>query len=174
MPGASTYYYGMQQKDFADHHSQWQKLLQKYLELPEERRILSRYYPEFQHRITTALHLETHRVRWMDQLQNLSQAIDLPSLHYEIAQAIPWTHSGTKDSMLFMVTMQLRIGMLHEIDLLRVLHDITHYPDAWARPVACRLQRVGNTLRQEQGQANIDAECTLHWVGFMSDPGGEV
>lgn len=169
LAGSARLYHGSQLRAWKVQQDSWNTLLQRYLALPEERRILARHYPGFRQGQANARSMDQHRLRWMEQLDRLSSSLQLPSLHYEIGSGGPWMRGGAASPLLFHNEMQLRIGLAHETELLDLLTALRGYPHAWMRESGCRLRRVGNDIRMLREQANIHAECTLHWVGFLGE-----
>lgn len=169
LAGTARLYHGSQLRAWKVQQDSWNTLLQRYLALPEERRILARHYPGFRQGRASARSMDNHRLNWMGRLDRLSSTLHLSSLHYEIGPGEPWMHDGTPSALLFHSEMQLRIGLAHETDLLDLLAALKDYPHAWMRESGCQLRRAGDDIHIRREQANIHAECTLHWVGFLGE-----
>jgi hypothetical protein len=112
-----------------------------------------------------------NRLAWLEQLQEASRALELPSLRYTLAAqhpfrptAVPAVGEGTTAS-----EMTLRVTLRHEgelIALLRRLHDGAHGL-VWTR--ACDLRRPPTSGEP----APLEAECTLLWLTVDTTVGGQ-
>lgn len=111
------------------------------------------------------------RLDWVDLLKQIQVERKLLGLEYEIIPQVKLP-TGVVSSMppghdLLSSTMQLRMPLLHEEDLTRLLSDLKARAPAFIRPKGCRLGRaiLSTTLDNDAGiPAQLTAECQIDWI----------
>jgi hypothetical protein len=110
------------------------------------------------------------RLDWIDRLAQLAQAHDLASLEYELAPQQP---AGIESLPLatgryeFLASrMKLKLGLLHEQQLLDFLDDLARPDAAMLRLRACRIERIAD----RPADARLAADCTVDWITLRDKP----
>ncbi|TXG78230.1 MAG: hypothetical protein E6R11_05325 [Rhodocyclaceae bacterium] len=108
---------------------------------------------------------EERRLDWVERMRALRDTHRIYDLRYEIApQKALSTPAGGRFQ--FMVsTMRLNLLLLHEEDLLRVLHDLGEDVSAHVRTRHCSVERLPSSAQPSTTVApQLKAECELDWI----------
>ena len=121
------------------------------------------------------------RLDWVDLLKQIQVERKLLGLEYEIAPQVTLPN-GVVSFMppghdLLSSTMQLRMPLLHEEDLTRLLSDLKAKAPVFIRPKGCRIGRAvaSDTLDNDTGiPPQLIAECQIDWITIRDKnvPGG--
>jgi len=105
---------------------------------------------------------------WALFLENLAQELGLPGLQAEFLS--PGTGRG-KDSGVETTTLRLRLGLLHEEDLLRLFDALERRAPALVSVRTCRLVRLPpQAPRSADNQTRLEADCEMDWTTVTSPP----
>ena len=115
------------------------------------------------------------RLSWIENLQDINSELRLPTLRYDIEQQQRAEIGGVRVPArmdLRQSPMRLRIGALHEGDVLALLERMRAEGSGLMVVSQCRFDRVGDgpDIRIGPRQANIDATCDLHWYTLRLEP----
>ena len=113
---------------------------------------------------------QEHRLEWIERIRKIKQDRKLIDLTYELGpQKLIDTKviSPSVNGFDFMVsTMKLKMGLLHENDLLGFLADLRNGIQGYIRVRNCDITRVAPaaTTVEHGPAAQLHAECELGWV----------
>lgn len=112
---------------------------------------------------------EERRLDWVEQMRRIKDARKLIEVEYEIAPQQPLDGTilpGTSASFNFLSsTMQLRMKLLHEEDLLNFLSDLRASAQAYIRVRRCDVERLPKTGGDSRGiPPQLGADCTVDWI----------
>jgi hypothetical protein len=112
---------------------------------------------------------EEMRLDWVEQIRRIRTARKLFDIQYEIApQKVidPAILPGSSANYDFLVsTMQLRMNLLHEDDLLKFLADMRAEAQAYLRVRRCDVERLPRQAGENAGiPPQLSADCTIDWI----------
>lgn len=108
---------------------------------------------------------EERRLDWVERMRAIRDTHRIHDLRYEIApqQALAASAGGRYQFMAS--TMRLSLSLLHEEDLLRVLHDLGAGMSAYVRARRCSMEGLPAPAQQSATVApQLRAECDLDWI----------
>jgi hypothetical protein len=104
------------------------------------------------------------RLDWVDRLAQIKNSHDLASLEYELAPQQPASIESlplaTSRYEFLASRMKLKVGLLHEQQLLNFLDDLARPDSAILRIRACRIERIADPPQD----ARLAAECAIDWI----------
>ncbi|MBE7458974.1 MAG: hypothetical protein HS112_00370 [Zoogloeaceae bacterium] len=112
---------------------------------------------------------EEHRLDWVEQIRAIKTERKLFDVQYEFAPQKPVDAAllpGASGNYEFLTsTMQLRMKLLHEEDLLNFLADLRDQAQAYIRVRSCDVTR----LPKQSGEIGalppqLDADCSIDWI----------
>ncbi len=112
---------------------------------------------------------EESRLDWVEEIRAIKNERKLFEVQYEIAPQQPIdaaTLPGGSASYEFLLSsMQLRMKLLHEDDLLNFLSDLRGTAQAYIRVRRCDVARLPKASGESRGvQPQLGAECTIDWI----------
>lgn len=110
------------------------------------------------------------RLQWVQALRSSAASLGLPYLRYttgpqEVFSA-PWLVAGIS-APVFDSPMDLQLGLVHEVDLLRLLDKLAESPGLF-HVRSCKLERLERNTAAESNQANLNGSCQLAWFSIPS------
>ncbi len=112
---------------------------------------------------------DEHRLDWIEQIRRIKDTRKLIDIQYEIApqQTLDAaTLPGSSGNYVFLAsTMQIRMKLLHEDDLLNFLSDLRESAHAYLRVRRCDVERLPKTSGESGGiPSQLSADCTIDWI----------
>lgn len=112
---------------------------------------------------------EEQRLDWIEQVRRIKEARKLLDVNYEIAPQQTLDTGilpGSSGSYTFFTsTMQLRMKLLHEDDLLNFLSDLRGTARAYLRVRRCDVERLPRSSADNRGiPPQLGADCIIDWV----------
>lgn len=104
---------------------------------------------------------QERRLDWSEMLGQLQRQLRLPAMEYEFSPQAALDASTGGGYSFYKSTMRLRLGLLHEEDLLRFIRAVETQARALVVVRACKLVR--NTAERESA-AQLIGECELDWI----------
>ncbi len=166
LAGGSYYHRQVMQKRFDKSNALFQSISRRYLAVDQEEQLISQYYPEFVNAYNSGLIGREHRLNWIESLRLSGEKIKVPSLGYEITSQKEYTPAFNLNSgpfKLFSSEMNLRLGLLHEGDLINLLEYLDKRAEGSYSVSECEFQMSGPEIKTETDRANINATCLLNW-----------
>jgi hypothetical protein len=120
---------------------------------------------------------EERRLDWVELIRRIQDARKLIDVQYEIApqQTLDAaTLPGAGGGFDYLAsTMQLRMKLLHEVDLLNFLADLRQSAQAFIRVRRCDVKRLPRGAPAEGPglPPQLDAECTIDWITIRERKG---
>ncbi|MCO5097723.1 MAG: hypothetical protein R3E40_01515 [Rhodocyclaceae bacterium] len=111
---------------------------------------------------------EELRLDWIELIRRIKEARKLIDVRYEIAPQqvldagiLP----GSSGSYVYLTsTMQLRMKLLHEEDLLNFLSDLRASAHAYIRVRRCDVERLPRASDSNGIPPQLGADCTIDWI----------
>lgn len=112
---------------------------------------------------------DEHRLDWIEQIRRIKDARKLIDVQYEIAPQQTLDAGilpGSSGNYAFLAsTMQLRMKLLHEDDLLNFLSDLRGTAHAYLRVRRCDVERLPRSSADNRGiPPQLGADCTVDWI----------
>lgn len=112
---------------------------------------------------------EEQRLDWVEQIRRIKTERKLFDIQYEIApqQAIDAALlPGSSANFDFLSSsMQMRMKLLHEEDLLNFLTDLRASAQAYLRVRRCDVDRLPKATGESRGiPPQLGADCTIDWI----------
>ena len=119
---------------------------------------------------------EEMRLDWVEQIRAIKTARKLYDIQYEIApqEAIGAAIlPGASGNFEFLSsTMQMRMKLLHEEDLLNFLSDLRATAKAYIRVRRCDVERLPKATGDSRGvPPQLGADCTVEWITLRERKG---
>lgn len=114
---------------------------------------------------------EEQRLDWVELIKDVRDTRRLLDVQYEFApqQVIPGaslpSHSFRSS------TMQLRMKLLHEGDLLNFINDVRDNARAYVRVRSCNVARIPRNAAASGETALLSADCELEWITILPTKG---
>lgn len=165
--GSSYYFNNNLNKQLRKNKAIFQSISRKYLDVDQEEKLLLENYPKFIKLYNQGIIGRERRLNWIEALRQSGEKLHLPSLKYSIKSQEMYTpgfqinYSGYA---LYRSTMDLKLGLLHEGDLFKLLNYINKNADGTYTISECTFKQSGNAIQYNKEQANIAASCLLHWI----------
>lgn len=110
------------------------------------------------------------RLQWVQAVRSSAASLGLPYLRYttgpqEVFTA-PYLMAGIS-APVFDSPMDLQLGLVHEVDLLRLLDKLAASPGLF-HVRSCKLERLERNTAAESNQANLSGSCQLAWFSIPS------
>lgn len=137
---------------------------EKFNQAESERIEIRDFQPKFTHLRERGFYGEENRLSMLELIKSIQQNRRLLPISYEFSpqQLVPLDPTLLATSLELHVTrIGLRMGLLHELDLLYFLSDLRAKGFYTAKE--CTLTPV-NTSQTEALAPRLNAECTLYWV----------
>lgn len=111
---------------------------------------------------------DEHRLDWIELIRGIKEARKLIDVRYEIspqqvldAGILP----GSSGNYVYLAsTMQLRMKLLHEDDLLNFLSDLRESARAYIRVRRCDVERLPRASDSSGIPPQLGADCTIDWI----------
>lgn len=107
---------------------------------------------------------EEQRLDWDELLKAIAERRRLFDLQYEIAPQHPLDADAAGGAFAFYVSpMTLRLKLLHEEDLTRLLDDLRRQASALIQVKRCAVSRLPDAGAGEH-RAQLQADCQIDWI----------
>lgn len=165
------------QLEHQDKQRQFNSISSQYLEVDNQERLIADYYPHFIELYSQGIVGRERRLDWIDALRQAGERLKIPSLRYEIS-----AQSESKEALqvnlgryaLRASTMKLKLDMVHEEDLTRLLATLDRVAPGIFTVSECNLARKDREVRIAEGAVNVTAECELIWFNLRLASGEEI
>lgn len=104
------------------------------------------------------------RLGWIEALQQINADLKLPTLAYDIGEQVSVGARQTSAHLELQRTpMTLRLGTLHEGDVIDLLTRLQETGKGLLSVEQCDFSRDGDRVRLDAGVANVQIQCALDW-----------
>lgn len=108
------------------------------------------------------------RLLWVQALRDRASTLNLPYVRYSTGPErpfeAPWLVPGLTAPVM-VSTMEVQAGLVHELDLFRLLDSLGHSP-GFFHVRSCSLERLGGEMPAEPDRANLSGSCQLDWFAI--------
>jgi hypothetical protein len=138
----------------------------QYHALDEEEHIIATYLPRYLALEEAGIIGREQRLDWIDVLREAGRAARVQSLSYVLnaqQRFEPGMELSIGDYAVFVSSMRLDIGLLHEGDLLEFLDRLRSQMPGLFGVNGCRMLRTDRTLRLAADAVNIEVRCLVNF-----------
>ena len=138
----------------------------QYHALDEEEDIIATYLPRYLALEEAGIIGREQRLDWIDVLREAARASRVQSLSYVLdaqQRFDPGFTLNVGDYALYVSSMRLDIGLLHEGDLLEFIDRLRAQMPGLFGINGCRMTRANGALRMAADAVNVDAQCQVNF-----------
>jgi hypothetical protein len=144
----------------------------QYHALDEEEDIIATYLPRYVELENGGIIGREQRLDWIDVLRESARDAKVPRLEYTIAaqeRFDPGFKLNIGDYGVYSTSMRLKLGLLHEGDLLELLDRFRASVAGLFGVTGCSMMRADHELRMAPDASNVEATCELNFI-TLRDP----
>jgi hypothetical protein len=108
------------------------------------------------------------RLQWVQAVRSSASSLGLPYVRYSTGPqevfTAPWLIAGISAPVMNS-PMELELGLVHELDLLRLLDRLTEHPGLF-HVRSCQLERLDSSEAAKSDAANLSGNCQLSWFSI--------
>jgi hypothetical protein len=148
-------------------HRQFRQASRRYIALDGEEQQIRSYLPRLESLMERGIVGAEHRLGWMDALRGASARLRLAGLRYDIRpqQSFqPESPLRLGNFRVYASRMDISVGLLHEEDLLRLLHEIDRHALGTFTVDSCVLTRMTESVAADARRPNVSARCEVLWL----------
>jgi hypothetical protein len=163
-----TYYQNIQRDQYEQSLSTLRTTHQKYSTIINDIDLLEKYRGQHAGYIASGLVGVERRLSWVESLEKTNEVLQLPTIHYNLLPQEAFERPGFKIKPGVDVKgsiMELKMGLLHEVDLLRLIEGLKLSTKNMFTVESCSIKRmrlVSSAL--DLKGANFSSNCRLRWV----------
>jgi len=171
--GASFWYNGQQEKAYVVYSTNHAVIHEDYDALIYRRRLMDRYHRRYQELQESGFVGHESRLDWIETIRSTVQTLDLPNVTYSlqpqrtVLQPVD-SASGTAEVQVFLSTLDLELGLVHELDLLRFFRTLEEEAPGLMKVDACNLVRQLGPAEQLVAETNIVASCSISMFSVIT------
>lgn len=174
---ASSYYFWSKMNTvYQRQHRSLLGVRARYQTLDQEAKIIHVYLPRYERLEGQGIIGPEHRLNWIEALRTVSRRVRLPSLRYTIDAQVPSRLAYLPDPGVFRVydsKMEVKLGLLHEGDLLDLLRDLARASTGLYSVTSCDIRRAHPKISMDPKHANLLANCDLRWYTLRKAQAGK-
>lgn len=173
----SFFFRAQMQNEYDQNQTAFRDISQKYLSVDGDERIIKKHYPRFIELYNRGIIGSEKRLNWVETLESAGKFIKLPAMRYQIdSRKIfePDFELTTGAYNLYATNMTLSLGLLHEIDLAKLISELNKDATGLFNIKQCRFRKTNKRLETDPEKSNINAECELQWYSLNLSEGQEI
>ena len=176
--GGSLYFKKKMDLEFRRNNVVFQSNSNRYLAVDEEEKLIREYYPKFVDLYNFGEIGQERRLDWIETLRSTGVDIKLPSLSYTIESQktfMPTFSVNMGRYRLYKSDMNLKIQLLHEGDLFKLLDQLEQKAKGLYRVSNCKLNNnIRGRLTDDPDIGNVSADCLLEWFTLKLADGTDI
>lgn len=176
----STWFVSVQNENYARISVDQDVMNADYDALVTRKRMVDRYHRRYARFQEQGFIAEESRLDWVETLRESAEHLKLPNLSYSmepqlaVVPPVPST-SGDASIQIFLSKLELEVGLIHEMDLLRLFSELQSTAPGLLSVDRCRLDRRSENAELQAVDANVIASCSVNLFSIVtSDVGAEV
>ena len=136
----------------------------------QEGRMIASKWNSFQALAISGVIGHESRLQWINAFQQRAKQLRLGIAQYKIEPQAELKHPSLSHPLaqLFQSKMKIHAQLLHEVDLLSLLHAFDSVPGQYDVS-ACSIIRTGHKLQLNSLQANLIVNCSINWYTLKPD-----
>ena len=153
-------------RDLAQQQNQLRDARTRLHKSGDEKNVIVRYLDDYQYLERLGFAGEERRLNWLEGLRFANQKMRLFGVDYDIGTQQPYPYASELmpgQLTLQQSLMKVKLGLLHEGDLMRFLETLARQGAGVFSVNQCSIERIdtGGSIRF---QPNLRAECELAWI----------
>jgi hypothetical protein len=155
------------------HQEELAALEQQRSELAERLRARQAFESRFEALRESGVVGDEPRLLIAQGLRDAAAALGVPYLRYALgprqAFQAAYLETGEAVAPVMATAVELQAGLVHELDLLRLVAQLQQQVPGYFSVAGCSLEQVGSDAPPQAGKANIAGACTLRWYSIPLD-----
>lgn len=165
--------HGQQERRFAELSATHTAVHEDYDALVYQRRLVDRYHRRYQRFHNLGFVGRESRLDWVETLRTTSNALNVPRVSYSIEpqlEVIPPVTSvlGGEEIQLRASKVQLEMGLLHELDLLRFFDTLQVNAPGLLKVDKCDLAWQAESGARASTDVNLSATCAIQLYSVIT------
>lgn len=165
LAGAAIWIHSVQDQLFHQLDANRSAVHEDYDALVEQRRIIDRYHRRYQQFFELGFIGRESRLDWVETMRRITADLDLPRVGYSIepqrSVVTPLSSRLGGDNIKLRVSnLQLEMGLVHELDLLRFFDVLQSQAPGLIKVDKCEVEKIG-TVEVNVAEANLVAICDV-------------
>ncbi|MCH9695691.1 MAG: hypothetical protein K0U72_14345 [Gammaproteobacteria bacterium] len=176
--GFAVWTHGKHEQLFLELNANHEAVHEDYAALVKQRKIVDRYHRRYQRFGELGFIGRESRLDWVETLRITSESLGIPRLSYSIEPqtgvvAPVSSILGGENIQIRVSRMQLEMGLVHEIDLLRFFDALQQQAPGLIKVDQCDLAFLGDA-NVSIGEHNLSANCAVQIFSVItSDVDGD-
>ncbi|MCF6282436.1 MAG: hypothetical protein L3J28_09535 [Candidatus Polarisedimenticolaceae bacterium] len=150
-------------------------LTSKYQKARRDKHLINDYLVPYRRLVQMGMVGKEDRLNWVDTLRASVQALQVPRMQFQFSPQQRFD-KGIMDAgsqlVVYSSRMKLDVGLLHEIDLLRLVAELERQIPALFTVDSCSINPVSGERVYTADQHNLNVRCDLLW--FTIDSGHQM
>lgn len=149
-------------------------LKSKYRKVRQDKILIEKYLPHYYQLEQLGMVGKERRLNWVDTLRASVKVLEVPHMHFQFApQRVLQKDIISAGSKLVVNTshMRLDVGLLHEVDLLRLFTELEQQVTGMFHIDSCSVEMLGEQIVFSADHSNLNVSCELQW--FTIDFGSQ-
>ena len=149
-----------------------------YDALVVRKRLVDRYHRRYERFREQGFVGEESRLDWIETLRLVAEDLSLPQLTYSlepqqpVVAPVPSSSPGS-DVQIFVSTLDIEVGLIHEADLLTLVDELQTAAPGLLEVDRCALHRATEPDALRTADSNIVASCSLNMYSVVTSDVGE-
>lgn len=162
--------------DYRRARAELERAARQYRNASDDQAVYQEYAARFRAMVERGWIGPEQRLSWIETLQDVNTELKLPVLRYQIERQRAVTLNGAdfdaSHLRLQRTPMRLRIGALHEGDVVALLDGLAESGRGLMTTSHCSLRRTNDTgeVRFDPRRSNLDVECAVDWYTLEIEP----
>jgi len=149
-------------------------LSSKYRKARQDKILIDNYLQHYYQLEQQGMVGKERRLNWVDTLRASVKSLEVPHMHFQFApQRVLQKNIISAGSNLVVNTsrMKLDVGLLHEVDLLRLFTELEQQVTGMFNIDKCSMELIGKDIILSADHSNLNVHCELQW--FTIDYGAQ-
>lgn len=166
----SAYQYNRQQEIALQQATNAYNAAQQKLQLAQQKQTERlQYLPQYQHWLDVGFIGEERRQQWLERLRQVREQYGLFDIDYDIGKQQvyqPGFIERIEHQDLYRSVMTLKLGLLHEGDLLHLLTGLHQHTSPFIVRDCEVLRMTDAQIESDTLHENLKAQCEIDWLTF--------
>ena len=164
--GVSVWMHGEQKSLYTEINVNQGVMHEDYDALVQRRRLVDRYHRRYERFYELGFVGEESRLDWVETLRETSAELTLPRVSYAIEPQLlvvapVQSIMAGEDIQIHLSRLQLEVGLVHELDLLRLIDEVQRNAPGLIKVDRCNLAWQAESAEKLGVGANILANCSI-------------
>lgn len=166
LAAASVWFYGKQASLYEIYSSNQVAIHEDYDALIYRRRLIEQYYNRYREFQEIGFVGRESRLDWIETIRLAAKGLDLPNVSYSLEPQLEVirpveTASPDAEIQIYLSKLELEIGLVHELDLLRFFQRLEDEAPGIMKVDQCEIARQQGSELKLVAETNLVASCSL-------------